>query len=97
MKVECILNKRLVATIKCGVALDCETSKQHLYCGTNPTVDISLSMLTPELDDESEGRLTSPALWLRWRLRCCRWARSPLERELCRGSRGSMKVVVRQL
>lgn len=41
--------------------------------------------------------LTSPALWLRWRVRCCRWARRLGGRELWRGSRGSMKVVARQL
>lgn len=45
----------------------------------------------------SRRGLTSPALWLRWRVRCWRWARTLGGRLLCSGSRGSMKVVARQL
>lgn len=45
----------------------------------------------------SRRGLTSPALWLRWRVRCWRWVRRLGGRLLCRGSRGSMKVVARQL
>ena len=41
--------------------------------------------------------LTSPALWLRCRVRCCRCTSALVGLLLWSGSRGSMKVVVREL
>lgn len=47
--------------------------------------------------EEAQCPLTSPALWLRCRVRCCRWTSALVGLLLCRGSRGSMNVVVREL
>lgn len=48
-------------------------------------------------EEEAQTPLTSPALWLRCRVRCCRWTSALVGLLLCKGSRGSMNVVVREL
>lgn len=47
--------------------------------------------------EKGEMQLTSPALWLRCLVKCCRWTNALVGLLLCKGSRGSMNVVVREL
>lgn len=48
-------------------------------------------------EEKGQLPLTSPALWLRCRVKCCRWTKALVGLLLCNGSRGSINVVVREL